>query len=146
MASFPTIGKAPGVYIQEITLPGPIAGVSTNIAAFVGPAKMGPLWKPTPLTNAQQFFDTFGDYVESPYRVFAAHAVNGFFAEGGTQCYFVRVGTGVAASLTLMDQGTPLSQPALVVTAIKEGTAANNTTVKVDPGSATATTVWNPTA
>jgi phage tail sheath protein FI len=133
------------VYIQEITLPGPIQGVGTNVAAFVGPAQQGPLWKPTPLTNVQQFFDMFGSYVESPYRVYAAHAVNGFFAEGGTQCYFVRVGTGVAASLELKDGGTP-AQPTLVVTARKEGTAGNATTVKVDHPNGTATTVPNPTA
>jgi phage tail sheath protein FI len=143
--AFQTKGKAPGVYVQEITLPGPIAGVSTNIAAFVGPAKMGPLLTPTPLTSAQQFFSIFGDYVESPYRVYAAHAVNGFFAEGGTQCYFVRVGTGVAASLTLMDGGTP-AQPVLVVTANAEGTGGNGTTVEVDAVNGTATTVLNPSA
>jgi uncharacterized protein len=143
--AFQTKGKAPGVYIQEITLPGPIEGVSTNIAAFVGPAKQGPLRQPTPLTSVQQFFAIFGDYVESPYRVYAAHAVNGFFAEGGTQCYFVRIGTGVAANLTLKDRGTP-SQPTLVVTSASEGTAGNNTTVQVDAVDGTATTVTNPTA
>ena len=143
--AFQTKGKAPGVYIQEITLPGPIEGVSTNIAAFVGPAKQGPLRQPTPLTSVQQFFAIFGDYVESPYRVYAAHAVNGFFAEGGTQCYFVRIGTGVAANLTLKDRGTP-SQPTLVVTSTSEGTAGNNTTVQVDAVNGTATTVTNPTA
>src|SRR6202011_4668546 len=127
--AFSTKGKAPGVYIQEITLPGPIQGVGTNVAAFVGPAQMGPLLKPTPLTNVQQFWNTFGSYVESPYRVYVGHAVNGFFAEGGTQCYFVRVGTGVAANLTLKDGGTP-SQPTLVVTSTSEGTAGNNTTVQ----------------
>jgi len=143
--AFQAKGKAPGVYIQEITLPGPIAGVSTNIAAFVGPAKKGPLLKPTPLTNAQQFFSTFGDYLETPYRVFAAHAVNGFFAEGGTQCYFVRVGTGVAATLDLLDGGTP-AQPVLTVTATGEGTAGNNTTVQVAAVDGTATTVASPKA
>jgi len=143
--AFSTKGKSTGVYVQEITLPGPIQGVGTNVAAFVGPAQQGPLWKPTPLTNVQQFFDTFGSYVESPYRVYAAHAVNGFFAEGGTQCYFVRVGTGAAASLELKDNGTP-SQPALVVTAQKEGAAGNAITVKVDHLNGAATTVPNPTA
>jgi len=143
--AFQTKGKAPGVYVQEITLPGPIEGVSTNIAAFVGPAKMGPLLTPTPLTSAQQFFSIFGDYLESPYRVFAAHAVNGFFAEGGTQCYFVRVGTGMAASLKLADNGTP-AQTTLLVTATKEGTGGNGTTVQVDRVDGPATTVPNPTA
>ncbi len=131
MATFATKGKAPGVYIQEITLPGPIAGVGTNVAAFVGPAKMGPLNKPTTLTNINQFWSIFGDYIEDPYRVYAAHAVNGFFAEGGTNCYFVRVGTGTAATLNLQDRSGK-SRTALVVTALKEGVAGNQITVKVD--------------
>lgn len=143
--AFSTKGKAPGVYIQEITLPGPIQGVGTNVAAFVGPAQQGPLWKPMPLTNVQQFFDMFGSYVESPYRVYATHAVNGFFAEGGTQCYFVRVGTGTAASLELKDGGAP-PQTTIVVTAQKEGTEGNATTVQVDRVNGTAITVPNPTA
>jgi len=130
MALLPTIGKAPGVYIQEITIPGPIAGVSTSIAAFVGPAQMGPLFKPTQITSISQFWNIFGTYVEDPYRVFAAHAVNGFFNEGGAECYFVRVGTGVQASLNLQDQSGK-NRTVLVVTAFNEGTAGNGITVKV---------------
>jgi Bacteriophage tail sheath protein len=103
MATFSTFNKAPGVYIQEITLPGPLPQVSTSIAAFVGPAATGPLNQPTLLTSVKQFNDKFGTYVEDPYRIFAAHAVNGFFAEGGQQCYFVRVGNGNAAWLDLID-------------------------------------------
>jgi hypothetical protein len=141
--AFSTKGKAPGVYIQEITLPGPIQGVGTNTAAFVGPAQKGPLNKPTLLTNAQQFLDTFGNYVESPYRVFVAHAVNGFFAEGGTQCYFVRVGTGVAAWVNLPDTGTPV-QTAIAVTALTEGTDGNGIKAQVDAVTGPDITVVNP--
>src|SRR5262245_15229510 len=140
MATFSTINKAPGVYIQEITIPGPIPGVSTSNAAFVGPAAMGPLGIPTRLTNPDQFKAIFGDYVEAPYRVFAAHAVKGFFDEGGELCYFVRVGNGKQASLKLMDRAaTP--QATLQVTALKEGTGGNTTTVQVDDASLTATTI-----
>jgi phage tail sheath protein FI len=127
-ARLQTKGKAPGVYIQEITLPGPIAGVSTSIAAFVGPAEKGPLRKPTLVTNIDQFESIFGGYVEDPYRVYAAHAVRGFFAEGGLSCYFVRVGTGAQASLELKDRK---GRPTLVVTALKEGIAGNNIPVAV---------------
>jgi phage tail sheath protein FI len=140
MATFSTINKAPGVYIQEITIPGPIPGVSTSNAAFVGPAASGPLGVPTRLTNPDQFKAIFGDYIEAPYRVFVAHAVNGFFAEGGQLCYFVRVGNGKQASLTLMDRGaTP--QATLKVAALKEGTGGNATTVQVDDASLAATTM-----
>lgn len=145
MATFSTFNKAPGVYIQEITLPGPLPQVSTSIAAFVGPAEMGPLRQPTLLTSVKQFNNIFGSYVESPYRIFAAHAVNGFFEEGGQQCYFVRVGNGAAAWLDLLDQAnlvvaaTP-QQKTLRVTAQEEGTGGNATTVQVDQASIAATT------
>jgi phage tail sheath protein FI len=93
----------------------------------------------------QQFFSIFGTYVDTPYRVYAAHAVNGFFAEGGTECYFVRVGTGIAASRIVQDSATP-AQDALVVTAQKEGIAGNSTTVQVDHADGPATSVPNPVA
>jgi uncharacterized protein len=133
MATFSTTNKAPGVYIQEITIPGPIPGVSTSNTAFVGPAAMGPLNQPTLLTNLDQFTAIFGSYIEDPYRVYVTHAVKGFFDEGGGVCYFVRVGTGVQGSLTLNDSGTT-PQPTLVVTAIKEGDSST-TKVQVDPAS-----------
>jgi len=135
--TFNAFNRAPGVYIQEITLPGPLPQVSTSIAAFVGPAEMGPLNQPTELTSIKQFNNIFGSYIESPYRIFAAHAVNGFFNEGGQQCYFVRVGNGLAASLPLSDQanlaGNP-KQTTLVVTAKEEGVAGNNIKANVTAG------------
>ncbi len=138
MATFSTINKAPGVYVQEITIPGPIPGVSTSNAAFVGPAASGPLGVPTRLTNPDQFTAIFGDNVEAPYRVYAAHAVNGFFAEGGQLCYFVRVGNGKQASLKLMDRAAS-PQATLQVMALKEGTGGNATTVQVDDASLAST-------
>jgi hypothetical protein len=127
---FQTKGKAPGVYIQEITLPGPIPGVSTSITAFLGPAMQGPTFVPTSLTNTDQFWSIFGQYIEDPYRVYVTHAVNGFFVEGGEQCYFVRVGTGEQAWLNLKDGK---SRNVLLVTALEEGVWANtNVKVSVD--------------
>jgi Bacteriophage tail sheath protein len=133
MAPLTMAGKAPGVYIDEIAVPGPIPGVSTNIAAFAGPATTGPLFTPTFLTSFKQFTALFGSYIEDPYRVYATHAVEGFFNEGGTQCWFVRVGTGKAAWLNLVDQNaTPRN--VLRVTALQEGkpAAGKDITVQVD--------------
>ena len=107
--TFSTFNKAPGVYIKEITLPGPLPQVSTSIAAFVGPAQSGPLNQPTLLTSVKQFNAIFGGYIENPYRCYAAHAVNGFFSEGGQQCYFVRAGNGKAPWLNLKDLGNAVS-------------------------------------
>jgi len=145
MGTFSTINKAPGVYIQEITIPGPIPGVSTSNTAFVGPAAQGPLLRPTRITDISQFWAIFGDYVDDPYRVYAAHAVNGFFAEGGQLCYFVRVGTGKQAWLGLQDRSGK-NRTALIVTAFAEGVAGNAITVKVDDASIANTTAQKATA
>lgn len=137
MATFSTINRAPGVYIQEISLPGPIPGVSTSIAAFLGPAMQGPTFTPTSITNINQFWDAFGSYIEDPYRVYVTHAVNGFFAEAGQQCYFVRVGTGKQAWLNLLDAK---GRKVLVARALKEGVFANtDIKVQVDAASIAST-------
>src|SRR5262245_20326799 len=95
------INKAPGVYIEEVQLPSPIAGAGTITAAFFGPARRGPINRPTFLTNWTEFVTTFGaqdpldplgPYILDP-PVYVTHAVRGFFDNGGTSCYFVRVGT-----------------------------------------------------
>jgi phage tail sheath protein FI len=137
--AFVATGKAPGVYIDEVQVPGPIAGAPTSIAAFVGPAQMGPLLQPTLLTNANQFGQVFGSYIEDPMRVYVTHAVNGFFNEGGGQCWFVRIGTGVQASLNLKDRSNA-GNTTLVATAIKEGAGGNNITAQVDNASIAQTT------
>jgi phage tail sheath protein FI len=138
MAIFSPVGKAPGVYIEEIAVPGPIPGVTTNIAAFVGPAVQGPLFKPTFITSLKQFWKLFGSYIEDPYRVYVTHAVKGFFDEGGTQCWFVRVGTGVAPWLELKDQNKSGGKAVLRVTALQEGkpAAGKDISVQVDPANA----------
>ncbi len=132
--AFDIINKAPGVYIDEIQVAGPIAGVGTSTAAFIGPAEQGPIDKATFLTNWTQFQNTFGSYIPAP-MVYVTHAVRGFFNNGGTSCYFVRVGTAVRASLTLNDSATPTARPVLKIAAKKEGVASNAITVEVQNSS-----------
>jgi hypothetical protein len=140
------IPDTPGVFIQEIQLPGPIAGVGTSTAAFIGPAKKGPINKPTLLTSWTQFVDKFGikddnnnvsgTYFSAP-PVYVTHAVRGFFANGGTSCYFVRVSKAARASLTLKDRNSSNPLDTLVLTAKQEGAAGNNVTVEVKDSSLT---------
>jgi hypothetical protein len=47
--------KAPGVYIEEIAAPGPISGVGTSTAAFVGPAETGEPGVPTKVTDGESY-------------------------------------------------------------------------------------------
>jgi phage tail sheath protein FI len=126
MQAFNAINKMPNVYIQEVLVPGPIPGVSTSIGAFVGPAKAGPTNVPVRVTNWTQFITTYGvpdikgnfdPYIYAP-PVMLAHAVRGFFDNGGAMCWIVRAGTGARARRVLNDLG---GKPALVVTARDEG-------------------------
>src|ERR1039458_3656593 len=94
---------SPGVYIEEVE-PGlrPIEGVGTAVAAFLGLASDGPFHTPTLVTNWSQFTTTFGEPVEGSYL---AHAVYGYFLNGGGRAYVVRIG-GEAGG------GSPAAAPA----------------------------------
>jgi len=88
----------PGVYVEEVPSANkPIEGVSTSIAAFVGLAPGGPVNTPMRISNWTQFAKIFGDPNEpdnGPFMegAYLAHSVYGFFQNGGSLCWVVRVG------------------------------------------------------
>lgn len=89
--------SSPGVYIEEVPAGSrPIEGVGTAIAAFVGFAPTGPTM-PTLVTNWSQYTKEFGEFVDG-CRL--AHAVYGYFLNGGTACYVVRIGVNGSNSGT----------------------------------------------
>jgi len=146
MCAFVATNKAPGVYIEEVQLPGPIAGVGTSTAAFVGPARRGELKQPvrlatwTEFVNAFGFNDDFGPYIPFvPIQV--TSAVRGFFSNGGSDCWFVRVGTGVQASLMLKDRSAAGGRDTLKVKAQADGAAGNAISIAVQDASIASTTV-----
>jgi len=78
------------VYVEEVPAGSrPIEGVGTAVAAFVGFAATGPFNTPTLVSNWEKFTETFGDFVDDGYL---AHAVYGYFLNGGGNCYVIRVG------------------------------------------------------
>ncbi len=119
----------PGVYIQEQPAIGPIVGVGTSTTAFIGAALQGPSFTPTIVTNWTQFVNTFGSYMINPPGFYMAYAVKGYFDNGGTTAYIVRVGTSKTASLALVDRGG--AQDALVASALVDGVAGNTITIAV---------------
>jgi len=81
---------SPGVYVEEVDSGSrPIEGVGTAVAAFVGLAERGPFNAPTLVSNWTQFTTQFGNFVAGTYL---AHAVYGYFMNGGGNCYIVRIG------------------------------------------------------
>jgi uncharacterized protein len=106
----------PGVYVEEVpSASKPIEGVGTSIAAFVGLAPGGPVNTPMRISNWTQFSSIFGDpsnpdngpFMEGAYL---AHAVYGFFLNGGSTCWIVRVGN---------ENGGPVARAALPAAADK---------------------------
>jgi hypothetical protein len=82
-------GGAPGVYVERLT-PVTAAGAwRTDIAGFVGLAEKGEVARPVRIESADAFRSAFGDPVAGTYL---AHAVRGFFANGGRTCWVARVG------------------------------------------------------
>src|SRR5690348_14729869 len=80
----------PGVYVEEVDRgPKPIEGVGTAVAAFLGVAEKGPIGQATMIANWTQYTEIFGDFVPGAYM---AQAVYGYFNNGGTLCFIVRVG------------------------------------------------------
>jgi uncharacterized protein len=146
MCAFVATNKAPGVYIEEVQVPGPIAGVGTSTAAFVGPALRGPMRTPVQITSWTRFVEEFG-YPARPtgpfftgQRIYVTQAVQAFFLNGGSNCWFVRVGTAERARLPLMDRSGGNGRETLVVTAKEEGPAGNNVSVQVTEVNRAATT------
>jgi phage tail sheath protein FI len=84
---------SPGVYVEEVDRGSkPIEAVGTNTVGFLGESSKGPVNEPVLVTNWSSFVKTFGDFAQcSPYL---AHAVYGFFNNGGSRCFIVNVGGG----------------------------------------------------
>lgn len=80
--------KAPGVYVEEVERgPKPIEGVSTSVAGFLGETERGPE-APRLLTSYVDYKRVYGGVVENSNL---AHAVKGFFDNGGSRCYVGRI-------------------------------------------------------
>ena len=80
--------QAPGVYIEEVPSGHtPIEGVPTSVAGFVGQAERGPT-APQRLQSWPEFQKVYGGEIAESHL---AHAVHGFFGNGGERCWVARV-------------------------------------------------------
>ncbi|MGH3754333.1 MAG: phage tail sheath family protein [Pseudonocardiaceae bacterium] len=127
---------SPGVYVEEVEAGSrPIEGVGTAVAAFVGFAAQGPYNTPTLVTNWGQFTQAFGEFVEGSYL---AHAVYGYFLNGGGACYVVRIGANIAGPADKKKKELPVGSQAMLggyrVTALDDGATSGQITVEItDP-------------
>ena len=79
----------PGVYIEEQTGPGVIAGVGTSTVAFIGPARKGLVREAVRISSYDEFLEGFAvpdpttglpdPHIVSPHWFYLSLAVRGFF-------------------------------------------------------------------
>src|SRR3954469_11350134 len=82
---------SPGVYVEEVDRGAkPIEAVGTNTVGFLGESTRGPTNEAVLCTNWSQFVKAFGDFSQCSTHL--AHAVYGFFNNGGSRCFVVNVG------------------------------------------------------
>src|SRR5215472_1045668 len=91
---------SPGVYVEEVSFRGKsIEGVSTSVAAFIGPTRYGPTaGEPELLTSYADFERIYGGIdsllfsdASDEQINYMAHAVRAFFDNGGSMLYVTRV-------------------------------------------------------
>jgi uncharacterized protein len=124
---------APGVYVEEVSSGSrPIEGAGTAVAAFVGLAEKGPVNEPTLCSNWTQFVNTFGGFGGGNYL---AHAVYGYYLNGGGNSFIVRIGGDTGATPAARGElgsgaGTDPKLNAYRITAVEAGPAGNDVTVE----------------
>jgi phage tail sheath protein FI len=90
---------SPGVYVEEVDRGSkPIEAVGTNTVGFIGESSKGPTNEAVLITNWSQFVKTFGDFKDC--SMYLAHAVYGFFNNGGSRCFVVNVGAPESEDVT----------------------------------------------
>jgi hypothetical protein len=123
--------RAPGIYQSfDSIAPPPLSIANTRIVGFTGITQKGPMNEPTRLSNWDEFIETFGYTTDS----YTSDSVYGFFKNGGTDCWVVRVAHNPPANeLAGMDhaafaenvQVDDWSKPSLKIRALNEGTWGN---------------------
>ncbi|MBL0219029.1 MAG: phage tail sheath family protein [Myxococcales bacterium] len=123
--------RAPGIYQSFDTVaPPPLSISNTRIAGFVGTTQKGPMNEATRLTSWDEFLEIFGYSTDS----YTSDSVYGFFRNGGTDCWVVRVAHNAArgelpgmehASCAEHVQIDDWNKPSLKIRALDEGTWGN---------------------
>jgi hypothetical protein len=113
---------APGVYVEEPPPKArPIAGVGTSTAGFIGVvpdavtmpagATVAPAATPQLISSWEEYKNKFGDFQAA--TTVLAHAVYGFFNNGGKNCWVMRV-VDLSSLATNLEKFEPIDEIAIV--------------------------------
>ena len=136
--------RPPGVYpaMEEVRVR-PITVADTRVAGFVGVAAKGPLDEPRLVTGWNEFVDVFGFATDS----YLARAVEGFFMNGGSACYVVRIAHRLKGDVAGPEHPSCAEfivkdgweKPTMRVRALNEGRWGNNIWVRFNQTTAART-------
>ena len=123
--------RAPGIYQTFDTVaPPPLTISNTRIAGFVGTTQKGPMNEPTRITSWDEFLAIYGYTTDS----YTSDSIFGFFRNGGTDCWMVRVAHNAPAgeqpglehaSCAEHVQTDDWNKPSLKIRSLDEGTWGN---------------------
>jgi phage tail sheath protein FI len=137
----------PGVYVQEVpSAVRPIQGVSTSTAAFIGVADKGPVpgttlpsgrpAQPVLVTSFTEYSRKFGGFRTDSYLTYA---VQGFFQNGGSSLYVIRVipppASPPSSNAVTATAAVGSGAGALAISAANQGAWGNKVWVVVGPSS-----------
>ena len=123
--------RAPGIYqTYDSVAPPPLSIANTRITGFIGTTHKGPMNIPTRLSTWDEFLEIYGAATDS----YTADSVFGFFRNGGTDCWVVRVAhnapAGEEPDMTHAARAEHVqiddwNKPSLRIRALDEGTWGN---------------------
>jgi hypothetical protein len=123
--------RAPGIYQSfDSVAPPPLQIANTRITGFVGLTQKGPMHEATRLTNWDEFVEIFGYSADA----YLSDSVHGFFANGGIDCWVVRVAHTAAkgeapgpdhAACAEHTEVDDWGKPSLKIRALDEGSWGN---------------------
>lgn len=129
--------RPPGVFHDETEKRvAPLALARSGVPGFVGLTRKGPANVPVHITSVERFREIYGRLENDTYL---APAVEGFFANGGRECFVLRVAhmaehergeIALSASARLRDQDDKLT---IQIDAINQGSWGNGISVTVRP-------------
>jgi Bacteriophage tail sheath protein len=132
--------STPGAYYERVDAGVPVTSpVRMDVAAFVGIAERGPLHLPVPVESWRQFAAYFGDVTGAGYL---AYVVRGFFENGGSRCWIVRIASDAATTAGAVTTAAGVS--AWRIDASSPGVWGNNLSFHIEPSHRSQTTTVPP--
>lgn len=133
-------GRPPGVFIENVIPRAPALGLmDSGVPCFLGLTERGPTSSAVLVSSLGEFQERFGQLDVGSYL---EGAVDGFFLNGGTQCYIVRIAhlfergrkeIATRASVRLRDRK---NRNTMSVQALAEGMWGNHVKVTIQPSPA----------